>query len=70
MIKQLINKIIHWQYLHFAIVGAIGTLVSMSILYALTEWVHLYYIISFIVGTIAGSIINYILNKKWVFKNG
>ncbi len=65
---ELINKLLNWKYLHFAIVGVVGTLISMAILYILTEWFHIYYIISFIVGTIFGSVNNYLLSKYWVFK--
>ena len=67
-IQNLITSVLKWRYLRFLIVGTIGTLISMSILYSLTEFLHLYYIISFLIGTIAGSINNYLMSKYWVFK--
>ena len=67
-LEALIRKVLEWKYLRFLIVGTIGTLISMSILYTLTEYLHIYYIISFIAGTIAGSVNNYLLSKYWVFK--
>lgn len=67
-LRNLIEKVLEWKYLRFLIVGTSGTLISMAILYTLTEYFHVYYILSFIVGTIAGSINNYLLSKHWVFK--
>jgi putative flippase GtrA len=67
-LKSLIRKVFEWKYARFLIVGVSGTLISMSILYVLTEYLHIYYLISFIIGTIAGSINNYLWSKHWVFK--
>lgn len=66
---QIIKRLLQWQYAKFLIVGVSGTLISMAILYSLTEWLHLYYIISFLIGTVAGSINNYLWSKHWVFKH-
>lgn len=66
-LRDLVEKILKWRYLRFLIVGTIGTLISMSILYSLTEFFHVYYIVSFLIGTIAGSINNYLMSKYWVF---
>lgn len=63
-----LSKILGWKYGRFLIVGTIGTLIGMSVLYVLTEYFHVYYLLSFIVGTILGSINNYLLSKHWVFK--
>ena len=68
--QDIVNKLLHWQYLKFALVGTCGTLVSAGILYSLTTYFQLYYMLSFIVGAVAGSIVNYLLSKYWVFKNG
>lgn len=68
-LKEIVRSVLEWRYARFLIVGTIGTLLSMAILYSLTEYLHIYYLLSFIVGTIAGSINNYLLSKHWVFKH-
>ncbi|TFF95500.1 MAG: hypothetical protein EU547_07465, partial [Promethearchaeota archaeon] len=45
-ISELISKSFIKQILKFAIVGAIGTIVNISILYLLTEYLNVFYIIS------------------------
>ena len=68
IISKLLSKLPIKQIIKFAIVGAMGTLVNLSILYCLTEIFNMYYIVSEIIAFIAAGIHNYILDKIWTFK--
>jgi dolichol-phosphate mannosyltransferase len=56
------------QLIKFAFVGAIGTIINLSILYILTEFFHVYYIFSEMVAFSTAALNNYILDKIWTFK--
>ena len=56
------------QLIKFAFVGFTGTIVNLTILYTLTEFFYVYYIISEIIAFFISVINNYILNKIWTFK--
>lgn len=60
--KKLINQI-----LKFGVVGASAFIIDYSILYFLTEYLGVYYLLSSIISFIASLIFNYILSIKWVF---
>jgi dolichol-phosphate mannosyltransferase len=56
------------EFVKFGIVGGIGTLINITILYLLTEKVGVYYMISAIISFIFAMSNNFILNKIWTFK--
>jgi putative flippase GtrA len=53
--------------LGFAIVGALGTVVSTAVLYFCTEFFHIYYLLSFLVSTEISIIYNFALNDTFTF---
>ncbi|HLC56216.1 MAG TPA: glycosyltransferase family 2 protein [Candidatus Nanoarchaeia archaeon] len=55
------------EFVKFGIVGGIGTLVNIAILYLFTEKIGVYYIISAILSFIVAMTSNFILNKTWTF---
>ena len=61
--KKLINQI-----LKFGIVGVIATIIDFSVLYLLTEFIHIHYLVSSIISFTVSVIFNYILSIKWVFE--
>ena len=61
--KKLINQI-----LKFGVVGIIAFLIDYSLLYVLTEFIHIHYLISAIISFSVSVIVNYILSIKWVFE--
>lgn len=67
-ISNLLSKPFIKHLLKFAIVGVIGTIINLSILYYLTEFANVYYIISEIIAFMLSALNNYILNKIWTFK--
>tara|TARA_Y100000310_G_scaffold339655_1_gene432976 strand:+ start:3578 stop:4669 length:1092 start_codon:yes stop_codon:yes gene_type:complete len=56
------------EFFKFVIVGGIGTIVNILILYLLTEKVGVYYIFSAIISFIVAMTSNFTLNKVWTFK--
>jgi dolichol-phosphate mannosyltransferase len=56
------------EFFKFAIVGGLGTLVNIAILYLLTEKAGVYYMFSAIFSFIIAMTSNFILNKVWTFK--
>ena len=56
------------ELIKFAFVGALGTVVNLSILYTLTELFNVHYIISEAIAFLVSVVHNYILNKIWTFK--
>ena len=72
METNIISKILYnenfRQYIRFGIVGTFGTLLNLTILFVFTDIFGIYYIYSEVVAFIASVIHNYLLNKKWTFK--
>ena len=75
-LKKLLNKLFftktnntYIQFFRSTFVGAISTLADMGLLYILTDFAHIHYLISTALGFILGTIINYILSIFWVFKD-
>ncbi|MBU1036983.1 GtrA family protein [Patescibacteria group bacterium] len=57
------------QFIRFFIVGGFSTIVDFALLFSLTEWAKLWYLLSATVGFSGGAITNYSLNKNWTFQN-
>ena len=55
------------EFVKFGVVGGIGTLVNIAILYLLTEEAGVYYMISAIFYFIVAMYGNFLLNKLWTF---
>ncbi len=56
------------RFLKFAVVGGSGALITFGITYALTEWLHWYYLLSMVVAVAVATIWNYNFNLYWTFK--
>lgn len=56
------------EFLKFAFVGLIGTLINIAILYLLTEKIGVYYMFSAIISFIVAMSSNFFLNKIWTFE--
>ena len=57
-----------FEFIRFAIVGVLNTLIHLSILYFLTEYLHIYYILSSLIGFSLAVTNSFILNTIWTFK--
>ena len=55
------------QFLKFALVGFLGTLINLAVLYSLTEILGVYYILSAVAAFMVAVTSNYMLNKVFTF---
>jgi putative flippase GtrA len=55
------------QILKYGLVGGVAFALDFSLLFVLTEYLHLYYILSATVAFVAGLLCNYFLSVYWVF---
>lgn len=65
---SLINKQNFYEFIRFSIVGVINTLVNLAVLFVLTEFFGVYYVISAVFAFIAAVTNSFVLNKTWTFK--
>lgn len=56
------------QFIKFSIIGTVGTTIHLAILYSLTEFAGVYYIISAIVAFLIALTNNFLMNKFWTFR--
>ena len=67
----MINKFIHSklfkQLFRFGIVGFTAFLIDAGLLYVLTDFLHIHYLITSVISFIVSLIYNYILSIFWVF---
>jgi len=58
------------EFFKFALVGLVGTLINIAILYTLTEYLNLYYIFSALCAFVVAVTTNFVFNKIWTFSEG
>lgn len=56
------------QFFKFAVVGVLNTLINLSVLYVLTEFLRVYYILSAVFAFLVAVTNSFIWNKLWTFK--
>lgn len=69
MIKIIFFTLIKNKFLRFVISGSIATVVDVAILYALTEYLGIWYLTSSVFSFLAGSLTHFTISRHWVFKN-
>ena len=52
----------------YALVGGVAFLLDFGLLFFLTEYLHVYYVLSATAAFVAGLLCNYILSVYWVFQ--
>ncbi|MBI5138888.1 MAG: GtrA family protein [Candidatus Vogelbacteria bacterium] len=57
------------EALRFSIAGAAGVVAYYAVLYALTEYLGVWYVVSALIGFILNTGLNFVLQKSWTFKN-
>ena len=55
------------QLFRYTLVGGLAFLVDFSLLYILTDYLHIHYMISAAISFICGLIVNYLVSLYWVF---
>lgn len=59
----------NWKYLYkYVGSGAIGVGIDYAVLFMLTEWAGLYYLVSVTFSYFCGFFVNFFLNKYWTFQ--
>ena len=56
------------QFIKFSLVGLVGTFINLFILYTLTEYFQIYYVISALFAFFIAATVNFIFNKIWTFQ--
>lgn len=56
------------QLFRYVIVGGVSFFVDYGLLYVLTEFCGLHYIVSATVSFIAGLVVNYCISTRWIFR--
>ncbi len=67
LIKKTDDIII--QFFRYGFAGGIAFAVDFSLLYILTDFFHIYYLVSAAISFIPGIAVNYVLSIHWVFNN-
>ncbi len=44
-----------------------ATIIDFSVTVILKEWLHCWYLLASILGTVSGGIVNFTMNRRWVF---
>ncbi|MFT3741753.1 MAG: GtrA family protein [Gammaproteobacteria bacterium] len=57
------------KYIRYNLVGIVGTLIYLAILFSLVEFLHWDPVVSTVIAFIVNVIFNYILNYLWVFES-
>lgn len=58
-----------FRFLKFCAVGWSGAVVHFAVLYGLTEYAHIFYVISAALAVICAATNNYVWNHKWTFSD-
>ncbi len=68
-VLQLIDLYFYkFRLLRFGVVGASGAVIGLAILYTLTEFAGLYYLVSAVIAIVCASTNNYFFNNMWTFR--
>lgn len=65
--KKILEQKIIKQILKFGVVGGLAFVIDYALLYLLTEFLNIHYLVSSIISFSVSVIFNYILSIKWVF---
>jgi len=57
-----------WEYVSCAIIGGVGLLMTLGIMYALTEWIHFHFMLSKIIATAIVLIWNFFARKLLLYR--
>jgi putative flippase GtrA len=66
-IWRLIGKLS--GFIKYGLVGSVGFAVHLLVLWLLTDYLHLWYMVSAAIAIVVAALNNYILNYHWTFKD-
>jgi len=56
------------EFVRYGLVSGLCLGIDFSVLIALTEWLHVHYLVSSAIAYTAGLVVNYVLSVAWVFR--
>lgn len=59
----------HFQIVRYLFAGGIAVAVNLSLLYSLTEFLHIYYLISAVMAFCVAFVCSFALQKFWTFRD-
>ncbi len=68
LIQKWLKSGVPAEFFRFFVNGGISFFVDYGILYALTEWAGIHYLISSAVGFTVSVVVNYLICVQWVFE--
>lgn len=76
MLKELSNRLFVYktdsliiQLIRYTIVGGLAFAIDFGLLFILTEYIGLFYVLSATLSFIAGLLLNYFISTSWIFKS-
>ena len=57
------------QLFRYTLVGGLAFVVDFGLLFFLTEYVRLHYLISATISFLAGLLVNYVISTQWIFRD-
>lgn len=57
------------QFFRYTLVGGVAFAIDLGLLFLLTEYVHLHYLLSATFSFLIGLFVNYVLSTRWIFRN-
>lgn len=68
-VREYIDSILRFRIARFLISGGTSAVTNLSILFVLTHWYGVWYIYSSIIAISAATVVSFILQKLWTFRN-
>ena len=59
----------HKLFIKYSVVGGIAAVIDFGVLYVLTDFLGVYYLISATISFILSALTNYFLNRTWTFRS-
>lgn len=69
MLKKIFQYFFDNKFFRFAISGGVATATDVALLYLLTEFVGMWYLLSSVFSFMIGSLTHFTISRYWVFKN-
>jgi len=69
LVTKLVRRLYRLAFIRYMLCGAIATVIDLSILYILTDFGGLWYILSATISFIAAASANFLLNRKFTFRS-
>lgn len=57
------------QFFRYTLVGGLAFVIDLGLLFVLTEYAHLHYLVSATLSFLAGLLVNYMLSTQWIFRS-